>query len=214
MKRHHLLLALAWLATQTACPMDEDDDGAGDDETSTSVGSTAPSPTTDDEGSSSSAPVDPTSSSDEGSDGALESSTTGSETTGALLYTVSGTVRLGAEVELVGDGIGNLFIGAFATCGHGDALLGVAFVPGADVSDGAEVPFELAGLPSGSIQLAYFLDDDGDADPSNPVPDGGDPAYAEDGCDGILSCVAIAVADADVTDVELELDLVHPECRH
>jgi len=137
------------------------------------------------------------------------------ESTGAPTYTVSGRVKRLASAPIAegNDGVGTLYIGAFALCGHGEPPIGVFALPDADFSsEDNMVPWEIAGLPAGPVYFGLFLDDDGDAELPAPVPDGGDPSYAEDGCDGVLSCLSFELDDADITDAALVLNLTHPEC--
>lgn len=200
----HSLLALAYLTTMPACPAAEDDaestvaltEATTADSTS-GAGSTATSAT------STTSATDP------------DETTTAptSDTDEAPNHTLAGVVRLGDGVELVGDGVGTLIVGAFLECGKGQTLAGFAAVPGADLSArDAAVPFEIAGLPASKIYLGYFLDDNGDADLAKPEAGEGDPAYAEEPCDGILSCVEVDLSGGDLSDVALELNLVHPAC--
>lgn len=139
-----------------------------------------------------------------------------SSSTGAPTYTVSGHVTRLASAPIAegNDGIGTLYIGAFALCGHEEAPIGVFALPNADFSsENNMVPWEIAGLPAGPVHFGLFLDDDGDAQLPAAVPDGGDPSYADDGCDGVLSCLSFEIEDADITDAALVLNLTHPECR-
>ncbi len=105
-----------------------------------------------------------------------------------------------------GDGIGTLVVGALADCTlQNPTLLGAAIVPGADFSGAsASVPFTIENL-EGDVFLAAFLDDDGNLDPENPLPDDGDPVLAEGVGDGVLTCVEVAVED-DVEDVSIDLN--------
>lgn len=115
---------------------------------------------------------------------------------------VAGTVRLGEDVVLAegNDGVGTLFVGAFATCAHDGEIVGFTVVPNADVS--APVEFAIPNLPIDDVHLAFFLDDNANADPMQPLPDAGDPVFADDVEDGLLSCVA-AAAGADDLDLVL-----------
>jgi hypothetical protein len=189
-----------------------DDDGSDSDAMSDESSSTAASS----EESGGSATSDP--SSEEGSSSAApEESSSGGATgdTGAPLYSASGhVVRLeSAAIAEGNDGIGTLFIGAFPTCAHGEAPIGFFALPEADFSSESNmVPWTIDNLPAGPIHFGLFLDDDGDVDPANPLPGPGDPSYADDVCDGILSCLEFEIADGDLVDAELVLNMTHTRC--
>jgi hypothetical protein len=150
------------------------------------------------------------------STGADPTNDAASETTaGTATFTMSGEVRRLASAPIAEgeDGIGTLYVGAFASCDHSEPPLGVFAMPDADLSDEAvEVPWTISGLPPGPIHFGLFLDDDDNAMLPTPLPDAGDPAYAIDPCDGLLSCLEFAIVDDDVTDVELVLNTTHPDC--
>ncbi|MBL8941871.1 MAG: hypothetical protein JNK45_01935 [Myxococcales bacterium] len=139
----------------------------------------------------------------------------GSSSTGAAAYTVSGVVTRLATAPIAegNDGIGTLYIGAFLACGHGEPPIGVFALPGADFSSEANaVPWSIGGLPAGTVHFGLFLDDDGDAVLPAAEPDAGDPSYADDVCDGVLSCMSFVIEDADVLDAALVLNTTHTEC--
>lgn len=139
----------------------------------------------------------------------------GSSSTGAATYTVSGVVTRLATAPIAdgNDGIGTLYIGAFIDCGHGEAPIGIFALPEADFSSEANaVPWSISGLPAGTVHFGLFLDDDGDAVLPAAEPDAGDPSYADDVCDGVLSCMSFDIDDADVIDAALVLNMTHTEC--
>ena len=71
---------------------------------------------------------------------------------GAATFTMSGqVVRLASAPIAEGeDGIGTLYVAAFASCDLGQTPLGVFALPGADLSDEAVgVPWTISGLPPG-----------------------------------------------------------------
>lgn len=144
---------------------------------------------------------------DDETTGGAEESSSGGET-GAALYAVSGSVTRSTMLAKDGDGIGTLVVGALEACDlAAPVILGAAIVPNTDLSeDGASAPFAIEPLGSGTVFLAAFLDDDGNLDPKNPLPDEGDPVLAEIAGDGILTCVEVEIDDADVTDVEIDLN--------
>ena len=199
-------MILRWLPTLvlalSACPMMDDDT---DSDPMAEDGTPDPSGTSDSGGSTEGADtdVDPT-------DGASSESTAGVAT-----FTMSGqVVRLASAPIAEGDdGIGTLYVAAFASCGQGEAPLGVFALPEADLSDEAVgVPWTISGLPPGPIHFGLFLDDDGNAMPPMVLPDAGDPAYTLDPCDGELSCLEFELVDEDLAGVELVLNTTHPEC--
>jgi len=173
---------------------------AGSDD---SGGSTDVGPTQDDGGSS------------DGGSGAMSSSTDASEDgTADPVFSLAGSVsrlRQAAPADS-GDGVGTLYVAALSVCELGAPLVGSATVLDADFADVASVvDFTIEGLESGSVHLALFLDDNEDADPMAPLPSPGDLVYATgSGPDGLLSCIEVAVDDADVTDVELMLTATVP----
>jgi hypothetical protein len=121
---------------------------------------------------------------------------------------IAGTVARTAAIAAGRDGIGTVYIGAFAECSFASPPLGLAVIPDADLSDTAStVDFAMEDLPEGAVHLALFLDDDGDADPMNPLPDPGDPVYSDEGGDGVLNCVEVEVGDEDIA---LQLTVTEP----
>lgn len=214
-KRAALGLVCAALA---GCPMDDDE------------GSTTNAELTTGDASASTAEPDTTStdasSTGGSSEGTTEAETTDGQTTGGetteqgsssegteggtegAVYSVSGSVTMTAILPKDGDGVGTLVVGALAECDlAGPTILGAAIVPNADLSeDGASVDFVVEPLSTGTVFLAAFLDDDGNLDPKNPLPDEGDPVLAEIAGDGILTCVEVEIDDADVTGIEIDLN--------
>lgn len=157
--------------------------------------------------------------SDEGGDGVLDcvEAEVGDEdvalqlTVTEPLLGISGTVRRNADVTIAegNDGVGTLFIGAFAECAHTGEIVGFAAIPNADVADAeARVDFEIPNLPIDVVHLGFFLDDDGDADPAMPLPGDGDLVFADDVEDGLLSCVTV---DAGADEIDLALNNVEAE---
>ncbi|WP_434420848.1 hypothetical protein [Nannocystis pusilla] len=120
-------------------------------------------------------------------------------------------MRRTVDIAPDNDGEGTLFVAALDVCDltGGGTVLGVAVVPDADFAPtDAAVPFTIEGLPRAEVQLALFLDDNGDAMPASPRPGPGDLVYTRSGGDGVLDCVAVALADGDVADIELALNVV------
>lgn len=130
------------------------------------------------------------------------STSTPSEIAGTVARTESAMIAAGR------DGVGTVYVAAFAECSLGAELLGAAVIPEADLSSTtSSVGFAIADLPEGTVYLASFLDDDGDADPTMPLPDGGDLVYTDVAGDGMLTCLEVSVGDVNV---ELELGATEP----
>ena len=190
---HSTLQVLTTTFVLAGCPMDDDedddtgaaeeeDDGASD-EASSSPSTTAATSTTGDD--------DETTGDDE-------------STTGAPAGSVSGIVRRTSALGPEDDGIGVLYVGAFAECDHMGQIVGFFAMPNADLSlEENEVPFAIENLALDTVYLASFLDDDGNADQAMPLPDAGDPVLADDVEDGLLTCVEVQVARG--SDVVIEL---------
>lgn len=131
----------------------------------------------------------------------------GGSTTGPETHAIEGVVKRTTPLAEGEDGIGTLYLGAFAECDHAAPVVGIFVMPAADMSaDGSEVPFTIENLTLETVYLASFLDDDLNADPMAPLPDAGDPVLADDVEDGELTCVTVDVATG--TDVVVELDML------
>jgi len=110
------------------------------------------------------------------------------------------------------DGIGTLYVGALDGCDLTANFVGIAVVPGADLSaDGAEVPFSMEGLPPIEVHLATFLDDNQDADPKLPLPGPSDLVYGTVAQDGALDCLAVDLTSGDASGVVVDLGLLVPD---
>ncbi|PCC71332.1 hypothetical protein SAMN02745121_00871 [Nannocystis exedens] len=134
-----------------------------------------------------------------------------SETGEAEAASVAGTVTRTVDVAPGNDGKGTLFVAALDVCDltGGGKVLGVAVVADADLAgEDAAVPFTIENLPRTSVQLALFLDDNGDAMAMTPRPGPGDLVYTRSAGDGVLDCVAVELGDGDVTDLELALNVL------
>jgi hypothetical protein len=185
-----------------ACPMDDDDDdddgaesandddgddgaeSADDDDGGSTEGGSTEGGTTDDGGSSE------------------------DESTGAATHTIEGVVKRTSPLARGEDGIGTLYVGAFAECDHMGQVVGFFALPDADMSvDGSEVPFTIQNITLETVYLASFLDDDLNADQAGPLPDAGDPVLADDVEDGELTCVEVNVATGS-TGVVVELNML------
>lgn len=199
------------------CPMDDDDEPMSASTSSTSGATT--------QGTSSSGDAVSTSTAGPGTDASTtasatttttantsESSGSGSTTDGAdteaTAYAVSGSVTLSAMLPPDGDGVGTLVVGAFAECSlQAPVVLGAAIIPNADLSaEGSAVEYTIESLPEGAVFLVSFLDDDGNLDPKNPLPDDGDPVLAEGVGDGILTCIEVGIDGDDVLGVAIDLN--------
>lgn len=199
--------------------MDDDDDSSVMSTSSTSGGaaegtsSTADSTSTSADGStadsSTTAAATTTTTTDgETSDSSSSGSTSDSADTDVPMFAVSGIVTRSAVLPPDGDGVGTLVVGAFAECTlQAPVVLGAAILPNADLSaDAASVDFVIEPLPDGPVFLVSFLDDDGNLDPKNPLPDDGDPVLAEGVGDGILTCVEVQIDGDDVEGVAIDLN--------
>lgn len=194
----------------------DDDSGSEskgtESEASTGTGGEAAESTGTESEASESAGTGSASSESTGAEGGSSESTDGDPTRGDETYTIAGTVaRLdSAPIAEGNDGIGTLYIAAFAECHITAMQLGGVAIPDADLSSEAfRVEFAVGMLPAGTVHFALFLDDDLNAILPGPTPSAGDPSFAEDISDGILDCIPVEITDADVTDVELVLNRTH-----
>jgi hypothetical protein len=127
----------------------------------------------------------------------------------AALAAISGTVGRSAPLAPDGDGVGLLLVAVLEECSFTSAILGSSVTPSADLSaEGATVPFSIGDLPRQPVYLALFLDDDGNADPAQPLPDVGDLVYGTNAGDGALDCVEVDLSAGDQGAVALELNLL------
>ncbi len=206
----YIVLALIVSLTMTACPSMEGEPTEG---SSSSTGSetaeTAETADTEMDGD-----TDTNTNTDTDTDGETETETeTESGETGgpSANLSIEGTVRRTApEFGDGNDGIGVLYVAALEECGLGAPLLAATGVPMADLSGDDAVAFVIEGLTETTAYLAVFLDDDLDADPQAPAPDGGDLVFADLVGDGVLRGVAVEVAGEGVDGVELVLNAVVP----
>ncbi len=123
---------------------------------------------------------------------------------------IGGVVSRPASTEIAdgNDGVGLLFIAAFDECALDAEVLGTAAIPNADLSDPQTLlDWTIADLPGSPAHLAFFLDDNGDADPNVPRPGPGDLVFADGVGDGVLSCVEVEGGDLEI---ELELTATVP----
>jgi hypothetical protein len=125
-------------------------------------------------------------------------------------FTVSGAVSRSADIAPGNDGVGVLYVAAFDKCDLATAvLLGASVTADADFSaPDAMLPFSIAGLAGGTIQFASFFDDNENATPPAARPDSGDLVFADNVRDGKLTCLAVAIDGADVSDVPITLNAV------
>ena len=174
----------------TGCPLGDDDD----------VGDTADTDTAD---------TDTTDTDTTDTDTTDTDTNTVTTVTGPAI--ASGEVTRSVEPAVGGDAIGTVYIAALAACDLAAQAVGGGAVPNADLSaDGASVHFELVDLPRMEVHLAAFLDDDGDADPSMPIPGSGDLVYGTVAGDGSLDCVAVDLSSGDVSGIDIDLSIVAP----
>lgn len=133
---------------------------------------------------------------------------------GPAAASLAGVVTRSAALDPEQDGKGTLYVAALDKCDFrgGGRLLGAAAVPDADLSvDGAIVTFQVADLPCGTVHLAAFLDENGDADPRAARPAKGDLVYTLDPGDGIVNCVEAEACSGDARPVRVDLNFVEAD---
>lgn len=109
------------------------------------------------------------------------------------------------------DGIGTLYVGLLIECTADSAQAGGATpVEGADLSaEGSQVLYEVSGVAPGTYYLVAFLDDNLNADTSNPYADNADLVTAEGFAPG---CVEVTIVDGQMATAPaaVDLNLVYP----
>jgi len=138
-----------------------------------------------------------------------------SEEHAVTTYNVSGWVSRSESIILgdVNDGMGTLYIAAFAECRLGAEQTGSGIEMDADLSvTGVMESFKVSQLQAGIHHLAVFLDVNDDALLSGPpLPGPMDLVYAPSGVDDDkLDCVEVNIQDTDLLDVGIELNGVVP----
>jgi hypothetical protein len=163
------------------------------------------------EASTSDDPPDPTASA--GDDGGEdESSGGGGEEEGGDPSTgVRGAVIRSVAPAVGQDAIGTLYVGLLVQCtADSEQAGGATPVMGADLSaDGAQVLYEVTGVAAGTYYMVAFLDDNLNADATNPYADNADLVTAEGFAPG---CVEVTIVDGQMVNAPapIDLNLVYP----
>ncbi len=156
-------------------------------------------------------PSDPTASAgDDG--GEEESSGGGAEEEGGDPSTgVRGAVIRSVAPAVGQDGIGTLYVGLLVQCtADSEQAGGATPVMGADLSaDGAQVLYEVTGVAPGTYYMVAFLDDNLNADATNPYADNADLVTADGFAPG---CVEVTIVDGQMVNAPapIDLNLVYP----
>jgi len=170
-------MTIALISAATGCGDDgEPVDSSVPTDTSTPTDTTVPEDASPDSAADTSVPVDSAADTSMPADSAVDAMADAAPTTGTVAGTATSTVTCAsaAGVDCVGDVHVVLFDAAVPWTSTVVARVTVA---AADLSGGAGVAFIIADVPPGSWFLSAFQDDDGNADPSTPLPDMGDPAH-------------------------------------
>ena len=108
------------------------------------------------------------------------------------------------------DAIGTLYVGLLVECTADSAQAGGATPVEADLSaEGSQALYEVTGVAPGTYFLVAFLDDNGNADASDPYADSADLVTAEGFAPG---CVEVTIVDGQMTTAPapVNLNLVYP----
>ena len=144
----------------------------------------------------------------EESSGDSDPGTMGSSGSGGGTFTISGEVTRVTSALLVGDGIGDLHVVAFPTCDTESEVVGQAVVMDADLSAvDTPVAFTMSDVPSGTVHLVAFQDDDDSG--ANDGPNSGDPV-ALDETDGGVLCTEVTGTTDPVEGITIEINAVVP----
>lgn len=124
---------------------------------------------------------------------------------------VRGAVIRSVAPAMGQDGIGTLYVGLLLECTADSASAGGATpIEGADLSaEGSQVLYEVTGIAPGTYQLVAFLDDNLNADASDPYADSADLVTAEGFAPG---CVEVTIVAGQMTTAPapVNLNLVYP----
>ncbi|MBC8073582.1 MAG: hypothetical protein IAG13_34995 [Deltaproteobacteria bacterium] len=175
---------------------DEDESGdPGGDAEGDSEGSTTEGP-----------PTDPSTGEDSGGD----ESSGGDEAPGDPSTGVRGAVVRSVSPAVGEDAVGTLYVGLLIECTADSAQAGGATPVDADLSaDGSQALYEVTGVAPGTYYLVAFLDDNLNADASDPYADNKDLVTAEGFAPG---CVQVTVVDGEIATAPeaINLNLVYP----
>jgi hypothetical protein len=184
-------------------PPDEDDEGGSDDEGGGPGGD-------DSEGDDESTSDDPSPQTSAGEEGGEESSGGGGEEGGDPSTGVRGAVIRSVAPAAGQDAIGTLYVGLLVECTADSAQAGGATPVDADLSaEGSQALYEVTGVAPGTYFLVAFLDDNGNADATDPYADSADLVTAEGFAPG---CVEVTIVDGQMTTAPapVNLNLVYP----
>lgn len=188
-------------------PTDAEDDGASD------AGDDAGDDTNDEGGeeSTSDDPPDPSAGDDAGDDAGEEESSGGGEAGGSPSTGVRGAVIRSVAPAVGQDAIGTLYVGLLIECtADSEQAGGATPVMGADLSaEGSQVLYEVTGVAPGTYYLVAFLDDNLNADATNPYADNADLVTAEGFAPG---CVEVTITEGEIATAPaaVNLNLVYP----
>jgi hypothetical protein len=186
-------------------PTAADDDGASDSggPVGDEAGDAGDESTSDDPG------PEPTASA--GDDGGEDESSGGGEEGGDPSTGVRGAVIRSVAPAVGQDAIGTLYVGLLVECTADSASAGGATpVENADLSaEGSQVLYEVTGVAPGTYHLVAFLDDNLNADPSDPYADNADLVTADGFAPG---CVEVTIVDGQMVNAPapVNLNLVYP----
>jgi hypothetical protein len=185
-------------ADGSGTPPDEDEDGESDE---------GGGPGGDDsEGDDESTSDDPSPESEEGG----EEDSSGGEEGGDPSTGVRGAVIRSVAPAAGQDAIGTLYVGLLVECTANSAQAGGATPVEADLSaEGSQALYEVTGVAPGTYFLVAFLDDNGNADATEPYADSADLVTAEGFAPG---CVEVTIVDGQMTTAPapVDLNLVYP----
>lgn len=184
-------------------PDDDGDDESGDE------GGPGGDPSGGDDESTSDDPSPETGANEEG--GEEDSSGGGGEEEGGDPSTgVRGAVIRSVAPAEGQDAIGTLYVGLLVECTADSAQAGGATPVEADLSaEGSQALYEVTGVAPGTYFLVAFLDDNGNADATDPYADSADLVTAEGFAPG---CVEVTIVDGQMTTAPapVNLNLVYP----
>ena len=200
--------AASTTAPGTTDPTDAEDDGASD------AGDDAGDDSNDDGGEESTSDdtsPDPSAGDDAGDDAGEEESSGGGEEGGSPSTGVRGAVIRSVAPAVGQDAIGTLYVGLLIECtADSEQAGGATPVMGADLSaEGSQVLYEVTGVAPGTYYLVAFLDDNLNADATNPYADNADLVTAEGFAPG---CVEVTITDGQIATAPaaVDLNLVYP----
>jgi hypothetical protein len=140
-----------------------------------------------------------------------ESSGGGGDEGGDPTTGVRGAVVRSVAPAVGQDAIGTLYVGLLVECtADSEQAGGATPVENADLSaDGSQVLYEVTGVAPGTYYIVAFLDDNLNADATNPYADNADLVTAEGFAPG---CVQVTIVDGQMATAPaaVDLNLVYP----